>query len=245
LALHRHLAYVLAFATVLASSAKAHSTLEQPAVPQMFEAESAPEESNSWLDQLWALPIFRFFAPPAALDLTAYEPAAPAVPPCFVDPLPEIGDVEALVFETNVGSASIVNFDGLTPRTAVALNRFERLVTKAGGSVFLTSAYRPAAYQDHLQAVWDKWMLELSHNFDEGCTELRASVRDEFLRHQLLEKQRPASMSDHTRGISFDAAVLIPRGRRRPSVDVLARRAGFHRPVRRSDPVHFRLIAGV
>ena len=240
MARHRHLAYVFAFVTVLAGSAKAHSTEQPPTAEQLIEVEEAPQVQISWLDQLWTFPIFRLFAP--AVPLLDVPLEAVAALPCLVEPLPVVEDLEALAFEVG---PTVINTGGLTRRTAVALGRFERLVTRAGGSFILTSAYRPAAYQDHLQAVWNKWMLELRNNFDEGCSELKASVQDEFLRHQLRESQRPATISDHTRGISFDAAVLIPRGRRRPSVDALARRAGFHRPVRRSDPVHFRLIAGV
>jgi hypothetical protein len=235
LALHRHLACIFVFVTAMAGSAEA----------QMVGTEIAAEAGTSWLEQIWMLPVFRFFAPALpvvdSIDLDFYLPEAPAVPACLVEPLPAIEDQEALAFE----SGAPVDVDGLTPRTALALNRFERLVSSVGGSIFLTSAYRPAAYQDHLQQVWDKWMLEMRDNYDENCADIKAATAEEFTRHQLLEKQRPVSMSDHTRGISFDAAVLVPRGRRRPSLDALARRAGFKRPAIAKDPVHFRLIAGV
>jgi hypothetical protein len=70
-------------------------------------------------------------------------------------------------------------------------------------------------------------------------------VEHEFITHQLLESQRPATSSDHTRGISFDASVLLPArarlNRRRVTIDRLARMAGIRRPALRSDPVHFRL----
>ena len=155
-------------------------------------------------------------------------------------------DPEALAFEQNVGSTGVVRTDGLTPATAQALEHFHRLVAAVGGSVVLTSAYRPAAYQEHLQNVWDKWMLELRENREEDCQQLRAEVEQEFNAHQLLESQRPATSSDHTRGISFDAAVFLPSRarlkRRRVSLDGLARMAGISRPALRSDPVHFRLI---
>ena len=235
MALSRHLACVFVFVTAITGSAKA----------QMVGTETVPEVGTSWFDQLWMLPVFRFFAPATppvdTLNLDAYLPSAPAVPACLVQPLAEIEDAHALAFE--LGSA--VNVEGLTPRTAQALDRFERLVTTVGGSIVLTSAYRPATYQEHLQQVWDKWMLELRNNFDADCAELRGHVQEEFTRHQLLETQRPVSISDHTRGISFDAAVFVPKGRRRPGIDTLARRAGFHRPAIAKDPVHFRLIAGV
>ena len=100
--------------------------------------------------------------------------------------------------------------DGLTPGTSRALNRFEELVTKAGGEMYLTSAFRPEAYQQHLRDVWYKWMDELRDNEDPACATLKAQVGDEFTRHQLLPTQHPVPVSDHTLGIGFDAAVQFP-----------------------------------
>jgi hypothetical protein len=196
------------------------------------------------------LPMFRFLAPvpmnnlemPEILTLTPEEPAGP---PCLVEPLPAIEDPEALAFEANVGSSGVVNIEGLTPTTARALNRFEKIVASAGGALVITSAYRPAAYQEHLQEVWDKYM-ELRGNQDEGCAELKAQAQEEFTRHQLLETQRPVAFSDHTRGIGFDAAVTLPnfarKKRRKLGIDHLAYRAGVRRPDILHDPVHFRLV---
>jgi hypothetical protein len=159
-------------------------------------------------------------------------------------PLPDITDSEALGFESNVGSTAVVDTEGLTAATSRALIRFSQIVVRAGGSITVTSAYRPASYQEHLQTVWDKWMLELRNNQEEGCQALRSEVEQEFARHQLLETQRPVAFSDHTRGIGFDAAVSLPRLRRvRLSPDTLARRAGLRRPDVVHDPVHFRYIA--
>mgnify|MGYP007039562455 CR=1 FL=1 len=80
------------------------------------------------------------------------------------------------------------------------------------------------------------------------CQSLRTEVQEEFTRHSLLERQRPVTFSDHTRGLSFDASVRLPRsmaakGRRiRISLDALARRAGIRRPDIRRDPVHFKVL---
>jgi D-alanyl-D-alanine dipeptidase len=163
-----------------------------------------------------------------------------------VAPLSDVLDPEALEFEAAAGTQAVVNIDGLTPATARALTRFERMVLLAGGRIEVKSAYRPASYQAHLQELWDKWMLELRDNPDPVCAELRAQVGDEFTRHELLETQRPATFSDHTAGLSFDAAVVLPRraryGRRKVNVDSLARMSGVRRPVIAADPVHFRLM---
>jgi hypothetical protein len=210
-----------------------------------------PDSPLSWLSRLWTMPMFRFFEPPVAAEVNTAElfdlvSPFPDASPCLVEPLPVVEDSEALAFEPAAGSSGLINLAGLTPIAAKALGRFERVVASAGGTMILTSAYRPAAYQQHLQEVWDKWMVELRRNDDEGCSELRTEVQEEFARHQLLGTQRPAALSDHTLGLSFDAAVRLPARarlkRRRATVDSLARIAGVRRTAVASDPVHFRVI---
>jgi hypothetical protein len=71
-------------------------------------------------------------------------------------------------------------------------------------------------------------------------------VSAEFARHKLMETQMPVTDSDHTRGMAFDAAVMMPRlarlKKRRVSLDRLALLAGLRRPDIRHDPVHFKLV---
>jgi D-alanyl-D-alanine dipeptidase len=128
-----------------------------------------------------------------------------------------------------------------------ALARFKNVVAQVGGSLELKSAYRPPAYQLHLQQVWDTWM-QLRNNNVAACQDLRAQVQDEFTRHRLLESQRPVTSSDHTRGNAFDATVVIPANarlqRRKVTLDSLARHAGLRRPDILHDPVHFKFIGG-
>jgi hypothetical protein len=166
--------------------------------------------------------------------------------PCTVSPLAPIRDPEALAFENASGGARAVDVENLTPATARALARFERIIAAKGGAIKITSAFRPATYQKHLQQVWDKWMLELRYNVEPSCEGLRAEVRREFVRHQLLETQRPVPFSDHTRGVGFDAAVTLPAAlklkRHRPTLDALARLCKLRRPDVVHDPVHFRLV---
>jgi hypothetical protein len=229
--LHHRLSFIL----VLVSVAAAQTSNPEPLEP------------SSWLAALWNLPVIRFLFPgPEPLTLAeSAPPPAPQFPGCSVSPLTELSDVPALTLEAEAGSAGVVIREGLTPRTAEALEDFESNVTRAGGRIEIKSAYRPAAYQDHLQNVWDKWMLELRNNRSGPCAGLKAIVRDEFVRHELLESQRPVPVSDHTLGIGFDAAVALPRAarlnRRRVSIDSLARLSGIVRPAIRRDPVHFRV----
>lgn len=210
----------------------------RPVVP-IFPA--PPVSLESWFGTLWNSLLFLLpttVRTPATTSLEV-EPAA-ASSPCVIERLPAIEDPEALAFENNVGSSAVVDTDGLTPGTARALARFRRIVSAFGGSITVTSAFRPAAYQQHLQTVWDKWMNELRDNQDPGCEQLKAQVQGEFTRHQLLETQRPVPFSDHTRGVGFDAALVLPKARRRITEDRLARLAGLRRPDIWRDPVHFR-----
>jgi hypothetical protein len=176
-------------------------------------------------------------APPLAI-----LPPPPPLPPCSVAPLAAITDADALAFENGSGP----DVGGLQPAITRALERFRQLVTSVGGSFELKSAYRPPAYQAHLQQVWFQWMA-LRNNREPGCQELRAAAGDEFARHHLLETQKPVNSSDHTRGLAFDATVTVPVAarlkRRRVSLDRLALLAGIRRPDIFHDPVHFKLAA--
>jgi hypothetical protein len=211
--------------------------------PLSTAAPAAAPSQNSWLDLLWSLPVFDWFAPQPV------QPPAPPVPPvaalgtCSVAPLPPITDPQAEAFN----SGESLDTADLTTGMARALNRFQSVVAKVGGSFELKSAYRPPAYQQHLQQVWDKWM-QLRYNQDAACQDLRLQVRQEFARHHLIETQRPVSSSDHTRGLAFDATVVLPPHatirRRKVTLDLLARFAGLRRPDILHDPVHFKYVGG-
>ncbi len=201
-----------------------------PATPP--GGKTTPYASSNWLETLWNRPD----APSVKLS--------PPQAACAVAPLPAIDDAEALAFENRTSPDT----GGLMPAMARALARFEQLVRSAGGTFELKSAYRPPSYQAHLQAVWLKWIMELRNNSETGCQTLRAQVGEEFARHRLLEMQKPVTASDHTRGLAFDAAVVLPRvtppKRRVVSLDRLALLAGIQRPDILRDPVHFKLAIG-
>lgn len=191
--------------------------------------------------------MVRWFTP-AGVDLKPLDKVrlAHPVPPCSIAPLPAIVDPEAQAFENGNGPSGALDIEGLKPPMARALAMFERLVTAVGGNMELKSAYRPPAYQAHLQQVWFKWM-DLRNNIEPGCQDLRASVGAEFARHHLLETQKPVTFSDHTRGLAFDATVAIPTAaklkRKKVTLDRLAVMAGIRRPDILHDPVHFKFWA--
>lgn len=176
---------------------------------------------------------------PAAL------PEPPVVKACAVAPLDPVNDPSALQLEIHQGPG-VVDVDGMLPAAARALDLFQTKVASIGGTIVLKSAYRPSAYQQHLQNVWYKWMNELRDNEEPACQGLRAGVEEEFNRHRLIETQHPVAVSDHTRGIAFDATVDLPSraklGRRRITLDRLARLAGLVRPAIAADPVHFKYL---
>jgi hypothetical protein len=225
---------------------------QKPAITLFSAAhQSAPA---SWEDLLW-LPAQNLFkslfesrkvgtqaAPGPVSTATAFE----AEPGCSVAPLKPIDEAVARRLEASAGS-NIVDVADMIPAAARALNRFESKVASVGGTMTLKSAYRPAAYQKHLQDVWYKWMDELKHNQSPACQVLRTQVEEEFVRHRLIETQHPVAVSDHTRGLAFDATVDLPAAAkvgRRLTLDRLARLAGLLRPAIAADPVHFKFLGG-
>jgi hypothetical protein len=88
--------------------------------------------------------------------------------------------------------------------------------------------------------------MELRNRHDPGCQALRAQVEAEFKGHNLIESQKPVTSSDHTRGLAFDAIVLMPAASpkvKHPlNLDRLAQLAGVMRPDIARDPVHFKLV---
>lgn len=105
-------------------------------------------------------------------------------PACSVPPLTPITDEEAKRFENGAN----VDTEDLQPNMRTALDCVQNSVTAAHGTVTVTSAYRPPAYQVHLREVWDKWR-RLRDNADQRCRELRDTVSDEFHRHKLKVSQ--------------------------------------------------------
>jgi len=71
---------------------------------------------------------------------------------CPIDPLKPITDPEAIRMENGEN----VILDKLSAETQTALNCLKDEVAKAKGSVSVTSAYRPQAYQDHLYEIFQK-----------------------------------------------------------------------------------------
>ena len=91
---------------------------------------------------------------------------------------------------------------GMTQGTQTALTCLQNAVGAAGGSLTVTSAFRPQAYQDHIREVWDKWQA-IQNNNSAACAQTKAQVQTEWNRHGLAFQ--PAAVSNHTAGNAFDA----------------------------------------
>jgi len=237
---------IVCFLTCLCVSAS--FAQQQQAQQQPQQQVPAPE-----LSSFWNFPAIRFLENLLNTPKPETQTVKAAVDPnagCPVAPLDAIDDPAAQQLEAaGVEGESTINIAGMSPAAAGALSLFQTKVAAAGGSVILKSAYRPAAYQQHLANVWYKWMTELRNNRLPACQNMKASVQEEFTRHRLIETQHPVAVSDHTRGLAFDATVSLPPrariGRLRVTLDTLARLVGLVRPAIAADPVHFKFVGAL
>ncbi|WYD79777.1 MAG: hypothetical protein V8K32_10725 [Candidatus Electrothrix gigas] len=112
-------------------------------------------------------------------------------------------------------------------------------VTALGGTMTLSSAYRPPAYQDHLREVWDTWDA-LRNRQETECQRVRDEAEAEFQNHGLLLTQRPAAgnpNAPHAQGIAIDARLNgLPAGE---TPDTVAAHCSMRRPWPGRDPVHY------
>jgi hypothetical protein len=126
------------------------------------------------------------------------------------------------------------DLSGLTLATMGALGCLHLAAAVEGGTVHVTSAYRPQAYQSHFLQVWD--MNEQLQFWNEPeCSEMRQRASAEMTLHQLV--RRPALVSSHSFGTAFDAVISPATLNRRD----LAAGCGLVWNATGDDPVHFSL----
>lgn len=119
-----------------------------------------------------------------------------------------------------------VDIGNLTAGTQAALTCFQQAIQNIGGSIVVTSGFRPQSYQDHLREVWDKWQL-IAGWPEAECANVKSAVEAEWDRHDL--KYRPAAQSNHTvERNAFDANVSVPPGQ---NEDTLGAGCGLSRAV--------------
>jgi hypothetical protein len=153
---------------------------------------------------------------------------------CEVPPLTPIVDQAARVFE----NGQTLDTTHLVQPVQTALACLQNALAIAGKTLVLSSAYRPPAYQLHLQEVWDRWD-DLDSRREPECQELRNEVGAEFRRHGLLATQRPAGPTGpHTQGRAIDVN-LTQTGLPVQELVNIAEGCGLYRPYAQRDPVHF------
>jgi RHS repeat-associated protein len=155
---------------------------------------------------------------------------------CPVAPLTPISGPDAQAFEAD---GNRVDTTHLTRDMQTAVACFQQAIEAGGGTLTITSAWRPLAYQQHLREVWDKHMA-LRNNNQPECRQTKAQVDREFESHGLIANvgARPAAHSDHTQGIAIDANIRgLPAG---INVDEIGAACALRRTVQ-GDPVHWAL----
>lgn len=154
---------------------------------------------------------------------------------CPIPPVSEITDPVALTFE----AGNYVNTELLNTQSSAGLACMQNRVDQLGGTMALTSAYRPVEYQRHLREVWDSWDA-LRNNQDLVCKEIKALAKTDYVKHKLLDSQRPAAgnpTAPHPSGNAFDATISnLPQGE---TVDTVAVTCSMIRPWPASDEVHY------
>lgn len=159
---------------------------------------------------------------------------------CKVPRLKDLTDPEAKSFEeiAKSGTPFYTNPDKFHLGNELAC--LQRGITSEGGIYTNVSAYRPAAYQDHLREVWDAWKeLNKLENRIPACDTRRQEVAREFNSiHDLVYE--PAKNSEHSSGYGFDLRVNMPAD---PVFDkeILAWACGLRQFNPGGDPNHFGL----
>jgi hypothetical protein len=131
-----------------------------------------------------------------------------------------------------------LNTEDLTQRAKDAVSCLESCSGQSR-SAFLSSAYRPSVYQDHLREVWNKWK-KLKDDTRPACAALKAKVKKEFDDHGLGASTLPPSRTScHTEGGCVDVDHSFTE-----TVDFCSTQCSVYRPwpypppAEKSDPVH-------
>ena len=150
---------------------------------------------------------------------------------CPIDPIKPMTDPDAIRMENGEN----IILDKLSAETQTALSCLKGEVAKARGSVNVTSAYRPQAYQDHLYEIFDKLARSDSalSNFPQ-CKDLYKALQTENNKHKL--KGKVGKMSKHSSGKAFDANWS---GITDDNLDLTTQKCSLSRPYPAKDPVHF------
>lgn len=149
---------------------------------------------------------------------SASAPSTPSVPgvtvACTISPLSPIIDRLAQQMEAMNGNAVI--WERTDPRLQKCANKFIGKL-KAGGETkaYVSSAYRPQAYQTHLWEIHDRWCTQgLKSSTNTACYQLKSDVLQEVVTHFRSNWSCGAvgATSRHTTGTGVDIAGIVNPG---------------------------------
>jgi len=137
-----------------------------------------------------------------------------------------------------VASGSAVNMDGLDSSMRQKMMCMRDEAARDGGTISVSSCYRPQSYQNYLRDIWlrnDLFNRPEGQSYGAECDAVRIQVRNLFASHGLLPTQPPALVSKHSQGLAIDMSYSKGYG----VLDQLAARCGLRRPFLPQDPPHY------
>lgn len=165
---------------------------------------------------------------------TCPPPPPPANAECPVLPLTALpckeDDPDTYAFEYENRRLDISR---LQPATRRAL---DCLATNSGMGYqsFVTSAWRPPAYQGHFQEIYAKWK-EIKNNTSAACITIKDDIRAHLFGHSMNNLETPPAPSNgpHPAGRAFDVNTTFIS-----TVDRLSTTCGVYRPLPGPDKWH-------
>lgn len=138
-------------------------------------------------------------------------PPITVVPPtCSIAPLSSIIDTDPLAYRMENGQTVI--WEKTDPRLQKCANKFvDHIKTNYNEKkAYVSSAYRPQAYQTHFWEIHDRWCTKgLKSNTNTACRQLRSDVLHEASKHGLSACGSVGVASRHTAGTGVDIAGIL------------------------------------
>lgn len=169
------------------------------------------------------------------------KPPVTVVPStCKVSPLSSVLDTDPLAWRMENGQT--VMWEKTDPRLQKCANKFvSKLIAGGERDAYITSAYRPQAYQTHLWEIHDKWCTKgLKSNADKACYQIKADVLYHVSKHELGACELVGQNSNHLAGNAVDIGRI-----KNPSnsfVISAAKESCLNWPHGLKDKVHYELM---
>lgn len=138
---------------------------------------------------------------PAPTTPAPTTPPITVVPPtCKVSPLSSILDTDRLSQQMEDMSEPRVIWENTNPRLRKCAEKFVSVLHKGGEKkAYISSAYRPKAYQTHLWEIHDRWCTQgLKSSTNSACDSLKSAIWREVSMHGLSKCGAVGATSYHT-----------------------------------------------